>query len=155
MAEQPHTGEDLTVAATRTFRAPRELAWTVMTTPTYLRETLAPYDETVTVLDIDLRVGGGYHYVFVTPDGLECSFRGEFREVDYPSRIVQTWHFDGWPEVWAVQTDELTEADGVTTLVTSLTFANAADRSHMRSSDGIDANLDKVAELVDRLASGT
>lgn len=148
----PVTADGLVVAATREFQAPRQLVWDAMTKPEHLRATLAPYDETVTVLDIDLRVGGDYHYVFVTPDGIECSFRGGFREVDHPARIVQTWHFDGWPEVWAVQTDELSEADGVTTLTTSLTFANEADRAHMRTAAGIEANLDKLVELVDTLA---
>ena len=58
---------------------------------------------------IDLRVGGGYHLVFVTGDGTECSFRGTYLEVEPPTRTVATWHFEGWPDVEAVESVDLQE----------------------------------------------
>jgi uncharacterized protein YndB with AHSA1/START domain len=51
-----------------------------------------------------MRVGGDYHFVFVAGDGRECSFRGTFLEVEPPTRTVETWLFDGWPGVEAVET---------------------------------------------------
>jgi len=54
----------------------------------------------------------------VTGDGKEMSFRGTFVEVDPPVRTVETWLFDGWPGVEAVETVELREADAVTRLTT-------------------------------------
>ena len=57
------------------------------------------------VCSIDLRVGGNYHFVFVTDDGPECSFRGTFLEVEPPTRTVETWLFEGWPDAEAVEID--------------------------------------------------
>ena len=62
-------------------------------------QTFAPFGEEVTVCSIDLRVGGNYHFVFVTDDGTECSFRGTYLEVEPPTRTVETWLFEGWPDV--------------------------------------------------------
>jgi len=56
--------------------------------------------------------------VFETEDGTECSFRGTYLEVEPPTRTVATWLFEGWPDAQAVETVELHEADGVTTLTT-------------------------------------
>jgi hypothetical protein len=73
---------DLEVLVTRKFDAPIELLFDVLTKPQHVRKHIAPFGEAVTVCDIDLRVGGSYHIVFVTSDGIECSFRGTYLEVE-------------------------------------------------------------------------
>ena len=102
----------------------------------------------MTVCSIDLRVGGDYHFVFVTHDGTECSFRGTYLEVEPPTRTVQTWLFDGWPDTEAVETMDLQETDGVTTLTWRLAFRDQAGRDHMTKYDGIEANFDNVEEYL-------
>ena len=84
----------------------------------------------------------------MTSDGTECSFRGTFLEVEPPTRTVQTWRFDGWPEVEAVESMDLHEADGVTTLTYRLAFRDEAGRGHMTKYDGLLANFDHEAELL-------
>jgi uncharacterized protein YndB with AHSA1/START domain len=139
---------DLEIVLTREFDAPIQLVFDVLTKPEHLIKTLAPYEEEVTVCSIDLRVGGDYHFVFVTGDGRECSFRGTFLEVDPPTRTVQTWLFDGWPGVEAIESVELREADGVTKLTHRLAFRDKAGRDHMTKTDGLEANYDNVEALL-------
>ena len=93
-----------------------QLVFDVLTKPEHVRKTFAPFGEEVTVCSIDLRVGGNYHFVFVTDDGTECSFRGTYLEVEPPTRTVETWLFEGWPDAEAVETMDLHETDGVTKL---------------------------------------
>ena len=81
---------DLEIAVTRELDAPIQLVYGVSTKPEHVRKTIAPFGEEVTVCEIDLRVGGDYHFVFVTDDGIECSFRGTFLEIDPPNRTVET-----------------------------------------------------------------
>jgi len=102
----------------------------------------------VTVCSIDLRVGGDYHIVFVTPDGTECSFRGTYLEVEPPTRTVETWRFDGWPGVEAVESTELREAHGVTKLTQRLAFRDQAGRDHMDKTDGFQASYDNMEDYV-------
>jgi uncharacterized protein YndB with AHSA1/START domain len=151
---------DLEIVATRAFDAPIHLVYDVFTKPEHVRRTIAPFGERVTECSIDLRVGGGYHFVFVTDDGVECSFHGTFLEVEPPTRTVQTWLFEGWPDAEAVETMELHEAAGVTTLTYRLAFRDQAGRDHMTRFDGLEANFDNVEDLLrslldpDRTVSG-
>jgi uncharacterized protein YndB with AHSA1/START domain len=139
---------DLEIVVTREFDAPIQLVFDVFTRPEHVRKTFAPFGEEVTVCSIDLRVGGNYHYVMVTDDGTECSFHGTFLEVEPPTRSVQTWLFDGWPDAQAVESMDLHETDGVTKLTWSLAFRDKAGRDHMTKFDGIEANFDNVDDYV-------
>jgi uncharacterized protein YndB with AHSA1/START domain len=139
---------DLEIVLTREFEAPIELVFDVLTKPEHLRKTLAPYGEEVQVCSIDLCVGGNYHFVFVTDDGRECSFRGTFLQLKPPTRTVETWLFDGWPGVEAVESVDLHEDHGVTRLTHRLAFRDQAGRDHMTKTDGLEANYDNVENLL-------
>jgi uncharacterized protein YndB with AHSA1/START domain len=135
---------DLEIVVIRDFEAPIQLVYDVFTQVEHVRKTFAPFGEEVTVCSIDLRVGGDYHFVMVTDQGEECSFRGTYRELEPPNRTVETWRFDGWPDTEAVETLDLREADGVTTLTWTMAFRDQAGRDHMTKYDGILSNLDNV-----------
>jgi uncharacterized protein YndB with AHSA1/START domain len=139
---------DLEIVVTREFDAPIDLVFDVLAKPEHLRDTIAPFGDEVTELSVDLRVGGSYRFVFVPDGGPECAFRGTYLEVERPTRIVATWQFEGWPDVEAVETQALHETDGVTTLAWSLAFRDQAGRDHMTKTDGIEANLDHIEDLL-------
>jgi uncharacterized protein YndB with AHSA1/START domain len=146
---------DLEIVVTREFDAPIELVFDVFTKPEHVRRTIAPFGEAVTQCSIELRVGGSYHFVFVTDDGIECSFHGTYFEVEPPTRTVQTWRFEGWPDAEAVESMDLHEAGGVTTLTWKLAFRDQAGRDHMTRFDGIEANFDNVEDYVRELVGRT
>lgn len=137
---------ELEIVVTRAFDAPIQLVFDVFTKEEHVRRTFAPFGEQVTVCDIDLRVGGSYRYVMVTDDGVECAFRGTYLELDPPNRSVQTWRFEGWPEADAVESMDLHEAAGVTTLTWKLAFRDRAGRNRMTRFDGIEASFDNVED---------
>jgi uncharacterized protein YndB with AHSA1/START domain len=142
---------ELEIRLTREFDAPIELVFDVLTKPEHVRKTFAPFGEEVTVCDIDLRVGGEYHYVMVTGDGTEMSFRGVYLELEPPTRVVETWIFDGWPGVEALETVDLHETEGVTTMRWLLTFEDQVGRDHMQKYDGLEANFDNLAVYLEEL----
>jgi uncharacterized protein YndB with AHSA1/START domain len=84
----------------------------------------------------------------VTPDGTECSFCGTYLEIDAPTRTVATWLFEGWPDAHAVETTELRETGGVTTLTMRLAFRDAAGRAHMSGGDGQESSFDKLEDYL-------
>jgi uncharacterized protein YndB with AHSA1/START domain len=139
---------DLEIVVTREFDAPIQLVYDVFTKPEHVRKTFAPFGEEVTVCSIDLRAGGDYHFVFVTQDGTECSFRGTYLELDPPTRSVETWRFDGWPDAEAVETIDLRESDGVTKVTWKLAFRDQAGRDHMTKFDGVVANFDNIEDYL-------
>jgi uncharacterized protein YndB with AHSA1/START domain len=139
---------ELEIVTTREFDAPLELVFDVLTEPEHVRHWFAPFTDEVTVCSIDLRVGGSYHIVFVTEDGTECSFRGTYLEVEPPTRTVATWLFEGWPDAQAIETTELYETDGVTTMTVTLAFRDQAGRNHMTTSDGQEDSFDKLEDYL-------
>jgi uncharacterized protein YndB with AHSA1/START domain len=139
---------ELEIVVTREFDAPIELVFDVLTQPEHVRKWFAPFGEAMTVCSIDLRVGGAYHMVFVTEDGTECSFRGTYLEIEPPARTVETWLFEGWPDAEAVETVELHETDGVTTMTNKLAFRDQAGRDHMTKTDGFEASFDHVEDVL-------
>ena len=145
---------ELEVLITREFEAPIALVFDVFTKAEHVRKTFAPFGEEMAVCSIDLRVGGSYHFVMVTEDGTEMSFRGTYLEVEPPTRTVQTWLFEGWPDAEAVETMDLHETDGVTTLTWSLLFRDQAGRDHMTKYDGIEAGFDNVEVYLRSLLNG-
>lgn len=146
---------ELEIVTTREFDAPLELVFDVLTKPEHVRNWFAPFTCEVTECSIDLRVGGDYHIVFVTEDGTECSFRGTYLEIEPPTRTVATWLFEGWPDAGpdadAVETVELNETDGVTTLTMTLAFRDQARRAHMTASDGQEDSFDKLEDYLTSL----
>ena len=84
----------------------------------------------------------------VTKDGTECSFRGTYLEVEPPTRTVATWLFEGWPDAEAVETVELRETDGVTTVTMTMAFRDKAGRAHMTKTDGQEDSFDKMEDYL-------
>jgi len=139
---------ELEIVTIREFDAPIELVFDALTKPEHVSKWFAPFTCVMTECSIDLRVGGDYHMVFVTEDGNECSFRGTYLEIDAPTRTVETWRFDGWPDAEAVETVDLHETDGVTKLTMTVAFRDKAGRAHMTKSDGQEDSFNKLEDYL-------
>jgi len=67
--------------------------------------------------------------------------------------------FEGWPDAEAVETVDLDESDGVTTMTSNLAFRDQAGRDHMTKTDGQEDSWDKMEDylrsLVDPTANAT
>jgi uncharacterized protein YndB with AHSA1/START domain len=139
---------ELEIVITRQFDAPIALVFDVLTKPEHVSKWGATPPDRMTECSIDLRVGGSYHSSFVTEDGTVCSFGGTYLEVEPPTRTVETWRFEGWPDAKAVETMQLQETDGVTMLTISLAFSDRAGRDHMTRFDGQQDSLDEMEDIL-------
>jgi uncharacterized protein YndB with AHSA1/START domain len=141
----------LEIVTTRLFDAPVALVFDVLTQPDHLRHWFAPFEDTMIVCEIDLRVGGDYHHVGVTPEGRECSFRGTFLEIESPTRVVSTWLFEGWPGAWATESVVLSESGAVTTMTSTLAFHDQTGRDHLTRFDGQESSYDNMEDYLNTL----
>jgi uncharacterized protein YndB with AHSA1/START domain len=139
---------DCEVKTQRSFDAPITLVFDALTKPEHVRMHFSPDPEPLHVCEIDLRVGGKYHYAWYAPSGYECSFLGTYLEIERPSRVVATWLFEGWPNDEAIETMTLTEVDGVTTITTVLKFRNQASLGeHFQGDDqGLQTSFDQLED---------
>lgn len=143
------TPSDREVVLTRIFAAPRALVFAAHSTAEHLRRWWGrgnPLD-----CDLDFRPGGRWRFVEHAPDGADHAFRGEYREIVEPERIVQTFEYEGLPGHICVTTHEFTEHDGVTTLRTTTVFDSVEDRDGMIASGmeiGANESLNRLAEYL-------
>lgn len=122
------TPSDREVVATRVVNAPRTLVWEAWTNPEHVPHWMTgPEGMTMPVCEIDLRVGGEWHFVWRQPDGSEMEMRGVYREIVPPERLVNTESWGGdWPET--LNTLVLTEEDGKTTMVCTVLYPSKEAR---------------------------
>src|ERR671939_1893167 len=111
---------DEQILITREFDAPRHLVYKAWTTPELIRRWWTANRGEMTVAEIDLRVGGAWRYVMVTPDGFEVAFHGEYREIVPNERIVSTEVYEAMPEGEALNTLTFAENEAGRTMVTLL-----------------------------------
>jgi len=77
----------------RTFDAPRERLWKAWTDPELMKRWWGPAVFTAPVINIDLRVGGKYHYCMRSPDGKDYWSTGIYNEIVPNERLVVTDSF--------------------------------------------------------------
>src|SRR4051794_6871956 len=92
---------DTEILMVREFDAPRHLVYRAYTTPELVSRWWAGKRGTVTVAEIDLRVGGRWRYVMVAEAGFEVAFHGEYLEIVPDAKLVNTEIFEGAPEAGA------------------------------------------------------
>lgn len=145
---------DTQILITRSFNAPRDLVWRAWTTPSLIKQWWSGGHGEMTVASVDLRVGGAWRYVLVTPEGYEVGFHGEYREVVPSARIVCTEAFEGIPDPdgnAALCTYEFTEADGGT-LVELLVEHKTKEGRDAHIDSGMESGMQKGLDLLEKVA---
>ncbi|HLY50199.1 MAG TPA: SRPBCC family protein [Solirubrobacteraceae bacterium] len=148
---------DEQILITRDFDAPRRLVYKAFTTPELVERWWHAKRGEVTLVEIDLRVGGSWRYVMVTHDGTEVGFHGTYREVVPDERLVSTEVYEGLPEgvseddAMTVNTTTFAENDGRTTLTILVQAKSKVSRDAIIES-GMEDGLQDALELLEQAA---
>ncbi len=143
------------ITTRRLLDAPRALVWNAFTNPELLPRWMGPRGLTMTVCEVDLRVGGAWRMVHRTPDGQEFAFGGRFLEVVRPERIVRTFFMVGMEAHEAHETLTL-EDRGAQTLVHTVTRHQTMAGRDGHLQHGMEQGMTEgYARLDDLLASLT
>jgi uncharacterized protein YndB with AHSA1/START domain len=143
---QISTPTDTTIVLHRTFDAPRRLVWEAMFTPDKMRLwMLPPPGWTLTVCECEPRVGGALRLAWKDADtDPAMTLEGVFTEVVLHERIVHTETMKlgtGQTIGSLVETHELTEQDGVTTMRITQTYDTKDARDGAMAS-GMDQGME-------------
>jgi uncharacterized protein YndB with AHSA1/START domain len=141
----------------RVFDAPRDRVFAVYTDPELIPEWWGPRDTTAVVDQMDVRAGGSWRFVVHSADGSETAFRGTYREVTPPERIVQTFEWEGMPGHVSVETAVFEDLGDRTKITTTSIFHTTEERDGMLGSGmegGLNETYARLDELLARLGSG-
>lgn len=101
------------------FEAPMTRVFEALTNPEAIIEWFGPKNTVTKNVFLDLKVGGNYQYEIERPDKSTFFIYGEFREIDYPNRLVYTNKYENLPsaaDLDSVVTIELVETTAGTRL---------------------------------------
>jgi uncharacterized protein YndB with AHSA1/START domain len=148
------TPSDHEIQVTRDFDAPRTLVFDAFTKPALVRRwLLGPPGWIMPQCEIDLRVGGGYRYVWRSEkDGSQMVLSGVFREITPLERLVATERFDdAWYPGEALDTTVFVESRGVTKVTITILYESQIARDTARRSGmehGMAAGYDRLETLL-------
>lgn len=77
-----------TLELTRTYKAPVELIWKVLTTPEYIKSWWGPEGFTNTIRTMDVRPGGVWDFTMHGPDGSDFLNYYHYLEVNPMKKLV-------------------------------------------------------------------
>ena len=138
------------IVMTRTFDAPRRLVFDAFTRPELLRRWIGRAGDEMTVCEVDLRVGGAYHYEWILKEGDIFREMGTFRELDPPDRIVSSEAFDKYSGETVISTT-FGEEDGRTTVNARCRYPSQEVRDEVIAGGvekGAGESYDRLAELL-------
>jgi uncharacterized protein YndB with AHSA1/START domain len=146
---------DEQIFITREFDAPKELVYRAWTTPELVQRWWHANRGEVTLVEIDLRVGGRWRQVMMS-EGVEVGFHGEYREIVPNERIVSTEIYEGIPAgapeaEGTVNTVTFDDADGATR-VTLLVEAPNKDVRDAIIESGMEDGLQDALDLLEGVA---
>lgn len=150
---------DREIVMTRLFNAPRRLVFDAWTRAELLMRWFGgPREWSLTVCEIDLRVGGAYRFVTTRTDGREMGWGGVYLEIAAPERLVFTETFDeAWYPGDAVVTIELAEKAGKTIFVSTQLHGSREARDGVLKSPmdtGVGEGFRRLDEFLDAIQAG-
>jgi uncharacterized protein YndB with AHSA1/START domain len=151
------TPADREIHIERIFDAPRDRVFAVYTDPALIPEWWGPRGTTTIVDRMDVRTGGDWRFLSRDADGNETGFRGTYREVSAPDRIVQTFEWEGMPGYVSLETATFEDLGERTKVTTTSLFHTTEERDGMLGSGmegGMNETYQRLDELLERLAAG-
>ncbi len=151
------TPTDREIHIERVFDAPRDLVFATFTDPQLIPEWWGPRDGTTVVDQMDVRAGGSWRFITADCEGNETAFRGTYREVTPPERVVQTFEWEGMPGHVCIETAVFEDLGDRTRVINTSLFHTTEERDGMLASGmerGLNETYARMDELLARLASG-
>ena len=149
------TPTDREIRVERVFAAQRQRVFAVYTDAELIPEWYGPRGGTTIVDRMEVRAGGGWRFVYRDADGSETAFRGTYREITPPERIVQTWEWEGMPGHVSVETTTFEDLGDRTRVVTVALYHTTEERDGMLASGmegGLNETYERLDEVLARLA---
>jgi uncharacterized protein YndB with AHSA1/START domain len=134
----------------RVFDAPRDRVFATLTDPELIPEWWGPRGMTTIVEEMDPERGGRWCFLMRDADGGETRFRGTYREVTPPERIVQTFEWSGMPGHVSVETATLEDLGEQTRVVSVSVFHLTEERDGMLDS-GMEGGMNETYERLDEV----
>ncbi|WP_426976214.1 SRPBCC family protein [Pseudarthrobacter sp. O4] len=128
------------------FRAHKE--------PELVAQWLGPRRLRMEIDHYDFRTGGSYLYHHIGPDGVPYGFSGVFHTVRENDFAIQTFEFDGYPDVVSIEFLTFQDLGGGRTRLTAHAVYPSMEARDGMAQSGMEGGLSEGYERLDELLAG-
>jgi uncharacterized protein YndB with AHSA1/START domain len=122
--------------------------------PELVAQWLGPRRMAMSISHYDFRTGGGYRYTHTGPDGSAYVFSGVFHTVRENDFAIQTFEFDGYPDVVSIEFLTFQDlAGGRCRLIAHAVYPSMEARDGMAQS-GMEGGVSESYERLEEVLTG-
>ena len=137
----------------REFDAPVAAVFRAHAEPDLIKQWLGPNGYEMDIEHFDFTSGGGYRYVHRNPEGQEFAFNGVFHVVRENDFAIQTFEFEGFPDVVSIESLTFAEVgNGRTRLRAHAVYPTLEARDGMIASN-MEVGVVEGYERLDKVAA--
>jgi len=137
----------------REFDAPVAAVFRAHAEPDLIKQWLGPNGYEMDIEHFDFTSGGGYRYVQRNPEGQEFAFNGVFHVVRENDFAIQTFEFEGFPDVVSIESLTFAEVgNGRTRLRAHAVYPTLEARDGMIASN-MEVGVVEGYERLDKVAA--
>lgn len=143
--------DTLAMEFSRDFDAPVAAVFRAHSEPDLVKQWLGPSRNVMEVERWDFTTGGGYRYVHKGPDGDDYWFNGVFHVVRPNDFVIQTFEFEGAPDMVNLEFMTFEDLGGATRLKGRSICPNVEARDGLLSSgmaEGMTEGYDRLERLL-------
>ncbi len=134
----------------REFDAPVAAVFRAHTDPELFAQWTGPRSITIEIIEFEATTGGRWQYVGRGAGGEAYGFRGVFHTVKPDALIIQTFEFDGAPDMVGIGTMTFEEVGGRTRIAAHEVYPSVEARDVMMAS-GMEYGVNEGYERLDAL----
>lgn len=135
----------------REFEAPVEAVYRAHRDPDLVRQWMGPNGYEMRIGTWDLRTGGGFHYSHIGHQGEKYSFRGVFHTARENELIVQTFEFEGFPDIVSIESLNFEDLGGGRTRLKARSVYPSLEARDGMASSGMEAGVSQGYARLDAL----
>ncbi len=143
------------IIVTRTYNAPRDRVYRIVTDPKLIPDWWGPRNLTTTVERMEVRPGGLWRFIQRDQQNNIFAFHGVYHETKAPERLVYTFEWEGMPGHVLLDIEQFDERDGLTICTSHNIFETVEDRDGMLQTGmegGAQETTDRLNELLAKLS---
>jgi uncharacterized protein YndB with AHSA1/START domain len=138
------------LSITHVFDAPPDRVFKALTDPRLIAQWWGPRKYETIVDKMEVKVGGIWRFINRDASGAEYAFHGVYHEILAPTRMVQTFEFEGMPGHVSLETATLEDADGKTLFTAHSVYQSVEDRDGNVQA-GMEAGARETYERLDEI----
>ena len=138
----------------REFDAPVDALFRAHAEPELVRQWLGPNGYEMDIEQWEFATGGRYRYVHKDGKGGEYAFNGVFHVVRENDFAIQTFEFEGFPDVVAIESLTFTDLGDGRTRIEAVSCYDSTETRDLVLSSGMDHGVREGYERLDELLAG-